>query len=475
MAERLVVIGGVAAGMSAAAKAKRVNPDMEAVVYEKSPYISYAACGMPYFIAGDVADHRELLARTPERMAKEGVEVHVSHQVTAVDPDARTVTVRDLAGERTFTQGYDRLVIATGARPLLPPLPGRDLEGVFVLRSLTEGRALKRFVHGNGDGGGGREPERALVIGGGYVGVEMAETFRRLGLEVTMVIRSGEVMRTALDDDVREVVEEELARQGVRLVRGQPLAFEGRDRLEAVVVDASPPHRLGEGPGEGDVEESAQQRHSCDVALLGVGVRPHVALARAAGVALGATGAIAIDDHMRTNLPDVYAAGDCAEAFHLISRRPDYIPLGSTANKQGRVAGTNAAGGQASFGGVVGTMVTRVFDLAVARTGLTTARARALGYDAQATTIKSLDRSHYFPGVSHIHVRLVVDGGTGRLLGGQVVGRLGVAKRVDVLAIALHHRLTVPDLQRLDLSYAPPFAPVWDPILVAANVAAKKL
>jgi NADPH-dependent 2,4-dienoyl-CoA reductase/sulfur reductase-like enzyme len=390
-------------------------------------------------------------------MAKEGVEVHVRHHVTAIDPDARTVTVRDLAEERTFTKGYHRLVIATGARPLQPPLPGRDLEGVFVLRSLTEGRALKRFVDGDGDEG--RNPERALIIGGGYVGVEMAETFRRLGLEVTMVIRSGQVMRTALDDDVREVVEEELARRGVRVVMGRPLAFEGRDRVEAAVVE-----------GQG-----GRERHPYDVALLGVGVRPHVALAEAAGVALGATGAIATDDHMRTNLPDVYAAGDCAEAFHLITQRPAYIPLGSTANKQGRVAGTNVAGGEAAFGGVVGTMVTRVFDLAVARTGLTTAQAQALGYAAQATTIKALDRSHYFPGVSHIHVKLVVDGETGRLLGGQVVGRFGVAKRVDVLATALHHRLTVPDLQRLDLSYAPPFAPVWDPILVAANVAVKKL
>ncbi len=456
MGKRLIVIGGVAAGMSAAAKAKRVNREMEAVVYEKSPYISYAACGMPYFIAGDISDYRSLLARTSEQMAKQGVEVHVRHEVTAVDPDARTVTVRDLEGKREFTQGYDRLVIATGARPAQPPLPGLDLEGVFVLRSLEEGRAIRRFLVEHREHGEHR-PQRALVLGGGYVGVEMAETFRRLGLEVRMVIRSGKVMRTALDDDVRELVEEELARQGVEVVQGKPTGFEGRRRVEAVVVE----------------NEDEDGRYPCDVALLGIGARPEVTLARAAGVALGATGAIATDSHMRTNLPDVYAAGDCAEAFHLVTGEPAYIPLGSTANKQGRVAGTNAAGGEATFGGVVGTMVVRAFDLAVARTGLTAVQAQSLGYAVRAPMIEAMDASRYFPGASPIHVKLVVDEETGRLLGGQIAGRRGVAKRIDVLATALHHRLTVTDLQRLDLSYSPPFAPVWDPILVAANVAAR--
>lgn len=457
MEKRLIVIGGVAAGMSAAAKAKRVNREMEAVVYEKSPYISYAACGMPYFIAGDISDYRCLLARTPEQMAKQGVEVHVRHEVTAIDPDARMVTVRDLEKGREFTQRYDSLVIATGARPALPPLPGSDLEGIFVLRSLEEGRALHRFLVENRESReyGGHRLRRALVLGGGYVGVEMAETFRRLGLEVRMVIRSGKVLRTALDDDVRALVEEEFARQGVEVVEGKPTAFEGGRRVEAVV--------FGDEDG----------RHPCDVVLLAIGVRPEVSLARAAGVALGATGAIATDSHMRTNLPHVYAAGDCAETFHLVTGEPAYIPLGSTANKQGRVAGTNSAGGEATFGGVVSTMVVRAFDLAVARTGLTAAQAQALGYTVRAPMIKAMDGAHYFPGAAPIHVKLVVDEETGRLLGGQIAGRRGVAKRVDVLATALHHRLTVADLQRLDLSYAPPFAPVWDPILVAANVAAR--
>jgi NADPH-dependent 2,4-dienoyl-CoA reductase/sulfur reductase-like enzyme len=446
MTKRLIVIGGVAAGMSAAAKAKRVNPHLEAIVYEKGPHISYAACGMPYYIAGDVPDYRSLFARTPEQMAQQGVRVHLHHEVVTIDPSSQTVTVRDLENEREFSSEYSQLVIATGARPARPSLPGADLEGVFVLRSLLEGLALKDFI-------ATRQPRRALIIGGGYVGVEMAETFRRLGLEVSMLIRSGHVMRTALDNGIRAVLVGELERHGVELFRGEAISLEGERRVEAVVTnDSSIP---------------------CDLVLVGVGARPETELACAAGVALGQTGAIATDGHMRTNVPNVLAAGDCAEAYNLVPERQDYMPLGSTANKQGRVAGTNAAGGEASFRGIVGTMVARAFDLTVARTGLTYAQAEADGRDARTTTIKDRDSSRYFPGSAELHVSLVVENGTDRLLGGQIVGRKGVAKRIDVLATALHHRFTVQDLQQLDLSYAPPFAPVWDPILVAANVAAR--
>lgn len=446
MEERLVVIGGVAAGMSAAAKAKRTDRDLEVVVYEKSRFISYAACGIPYLLAGDLDDHRQLVVRTPEQMAKQGVEVYLYHEVTAIDPEARTVAVHDLEREREFTQAYSRLVIATGARPVRPAVPGSDLLGILPLRSLETGLTMQRFL-------AERKPRRAVIVGGGYIGVEMAETFRRLGLDVTMVIRSGKVMRATLDDDMRSTVEDQLASQRVEVVKGTPTAFEGSRQLEAVVTEAG--------------------RFPCDLALVGIGVQADAELAHAAGATLGPTGAIATDSSMQTNLPGVYAAGDCAEALHLVTGEPSYIPLGSTANKQGRVAGTNAAGGKATFGGVVGTMVVRAFDLAVAATGLTAADARAAGHDVQETLIRAKDISHYFPGAADMQVKLVVDEESGRLLGGQIVGQHIAAKRIDVLATALHNRMTVADLQRLDLSYAPPFAPVWDPILVAANVAAK--
>jgi NADPH-dependent 2,4-dienoyl-CoA reductase/sulfur reductase-like enzyme len=445
MTKRLVVIGGVAAGMSAAAKARRLDPELEVLVYEKGPHISYAACGMPYFLAGDVPDHQQLMVRTPEQMARQGVRVHINHEVTGIHPSSRSVIIQDLLAGRELTETYDHLVIACGARPASLPLPGVDLDGVFAMRSLVSGLTIKQFLQEH-------RPQRALVVGGGYVGLEMAETFRRLGLDVKMLIRSGQVLRTSLDDDLRKLVEGELVRNGVDIIRAKPLALEGQDRVSSLVLD-----------GE-DVP--------CDIVLLGMGVRPNVELAHGAGVALGATGAIATDSAMRTNLPDVYAAGDCAEALHLVTGEPAHIPLGSTANKQGRVAGTNAAGGRATFGGVLGTMAVRVFDLTVARTGLTTVQARAAGLQPQGTTIRATDIAHYFPGAADIHVKLIVDTENGRLLGGQIVGRHGVAKRIDVLATAIHHRLTVGELQRLDLSYAPPFAPAWDSILVAANVAA---
>jgi NADPH-dependent 2,4-dienoyl-CoA reductase/sulfur reductase-like enzyme len=442
----LVVVGGGAAGMSAAAKAARVDGELRVLVYEKGHYISFAACGIPYFVAGDVAESRQLVVRTPAQMAERGVEAHIRHEVTGLDVEARMVQIRDLERNTELSVSYDKLVIGSGARPVRPSLPGSDLVGIFGVRSLESGLAIQRFLASH-------PVQKAVVIGGGYVGLEMAETFRRRGLDVTMVIRSGRVMRSSLDDDVRELVTVELASHGVDLLQSTPVAFEGDKSVSAVLTE--------------------HERIPCDIALLGMGARPNVRLAREAGLVVGKTGAIATNNSMQTSVKDVYAAGDCAEAQHLVTGEPAYMPLGSTANKQGRVAGTNAAGGSADFAGIVGTTVVRVFDQAVASTGLTADYARAHGYRVAETLIKAGDISHYMPGASDIHVKLVVEEDSGRLLGGQIVGRRGVAKRIDVLATALYSRMTVADLRQLDLSYAPPFAPVWDPILVAANVASK--
>lgn len=448
MDTHLIVIGGVASGMSAAAKARRTNRDLEIIVYEKGSFISYAACGMPYWLAGDLPSHDELIVRSPQQMRKQGIRVHTHHEVTSIDTESQIVTVRDLQNHTDFQQHYSKLVLGTGASPAWPASVGPvRLAGVFGLRSLESGQVIQRFLTE-------ATPRRAVLVGGGYIAVEMAETFRRLGLEVTMIIRSGKVLRSTLDDDMRELLEAELARYGVCVVSGTPTALEGDEQVEAVM--------------------NQEGRYPCDLVLMGMGARPNVELAKAAGVTLGPTGAIATDAYMRTNLPGVYAAGDCAEALNLVTGKPAYIPLGSTANKQGRVAGENAAGGQARFGGVVGTMVVRCFNLVVASTGLTGARARAAGFDVQETTVRAKDIAHYFPGAADIHVKLIVDGSRDRLLGGQIIGSRGVAKRIDVLATALYNRMTIGELRQLDLSYAPPFAPVWDPILVAANVAAKE-
>jgi len=450
MSERLVVIGGCAAGMSAASKARRLNPDLEIVVYEKTGFVSYASCGLPYYVSGVIEDHNKLVVRTPAQFAKQGVEVHLHHEVTEVDTENRRVRVANFEDGGSRYESYDKLLIATGGKPtVLPDFSLGDLGGVFVMRAVEDGVAVRDFVQ--------RErPRRAVIIGAGYIGAEMAESFHELGLETTVIGRPPQVLKR-FDADMAQLLQDELESKGVRLSLD--------DEVKALESDA-----------QGRVRQVISSRgvFEADLVLLALGVRPNVALAEAAGVALGETGAIATDSRMRTNLPDVFSAGDCAEAYHQITGRGDYIPLGTTANKQGRVAGTNLGGGHAEFEGIVGTAITKVLDVYAALTGLAEKEARALGYAAQSTTIRAGSRAHYYPGGRPMHVKLIVEEGSGRLLGGQIVGDEGAGPRIDVLATALHKGMTVEELSRLDLAYVPPIAPVWDPLLVAANVALKE-
>lgn len=450
MTERLIVIGGCAAGMSAASKARRLNPDLEIVVYEKTGFVSYASCGLPYYVSGIIDDHNKLVVRTPAQFAKQGIQVHLHHEVTEIVPENRRVRVTNLEDGGSRYESYDKLLITTGGRPtLLPGISPGELGGVFVMRTVEDGVALREFIQ--------RErPRRAVIVGTGYIGMEAAESFHKLGLETTVIGRPPQVLKR-FDSDMARLVQDELESKGVRVSLGDEVkALEGdaRGRVRRVV--------------------SSKGAFEADLVLLALGVRPNVALAEAAGVALGQTGAIATDSRMRTNLPDVFAAGDCAEAYHRITGRGAYIPLGTTANKQGRVAGANLGGGQAEFEGIVGTAITKVLDVYAALTGLTEKEARALGYAIQSTTIQTGSRAHYYPGSRPMHVKLVVEEGSGRLLGGQIVGDEGAGPRIDVLATALHKGMTVEELARLDLAYVPPVAPVWDPLLVAANVALKE-
>ena len=449
MGERLIVIGGCAAGMSAASKARRLNPDLEIVVYEKTGFVSYASCGLPYYVSGVIEDHNKLTVRTPAQFAKQGIKVHLHHEVTEVDAENRRVRVANLDGGIWY-EGYDKLLIATGGRPtVLPNLSLDDLGGVFVMRAVEDGVAIRDFVQRE-------KPKRAVIIGAGYIGAEMAESFHELGLETTVIGRPPQVLKR-FDADMSQLVQDELESKGIRLSLG--------DEVKAL-----------EGDAQGRVRQviSSKETLDADLVLLAMGVQPNVALAETAGVALGETGAIATDSQMRTNLPNVFAAGDCAEAYHRITGRGAYIPLGTTANKQGRVAGTNLGGGHAEFEGIVGTAITKVLDVYAALTGLSEKEARALGYAVQSTTIQAGSRAHYYPGGKPMHVKLVMEEGSGRLLGGQIVGDEGAGPRIDVLATALHKGMTVEELSLLDLAYVPPIAPVWDPLLVAANVALKE-
>ncbi|CUU09899.1 NADPH-dependent 2,4-dienoyl-CoA reductase, sulfur reductase [Candidatus Kryptobacter tengchongensis] len=451
MAERLVVIGGVAAGMSAASRARRLKPDMEIVVFEKSGFVSYGSCGLPYFVS-DIIKSPENLVVYDAKFFKEkrNIDVFVHHEVLKIFPAKRSILVKNLENGREFEVNYDKLVIATGARAVKPNIKGIELKGIYTIRFLEDGIAIKNFIREN-------SPKKALIIGAGYIGMEMAESLVSLGLDVTIVEQMPNILGN-MDDEINEIVEQELARNGVKLLKSVSVnEFSGEDGYVKRAV-------LSNG-----------QVIDVDLVIVGAGIKPNSEIAREAGVELGRSGAIAVNQKMETNVHGIYSAGDCAEAFHLVLNRPVYIPLGTTANKQGKVAGENAAGGNAIFKGIVGTAVFKVFELEVARTGISEKQAKSEGFDYVSTVIEHGSRAHYYPGGSKIRVKLIADKKTGRLLGAEMVGRDGVAKRIDVFATALHARLTVDEIGHLDLSYAPPFAPVWDPILIAANDLEKKI
>jgi NADPH-dependent 2,4-dienoyl-CoA reductase/sulfur reductase-like enzyme len=450
MGERLVVIGGVAAGMSAASRARRLNPKIEIMVFEKSGFVSYGSCGLPYFVS-DVIKAPENLVVYDAKFFKEkrNIDVYLHHEVLKIFPAKRSVLVKDLEKDKEFEVGYDKLVIATGARAVKPNIKGINLNGIFTIRFLEDGIAIKNFIREN-------SPKKALIIGAGYIGMEMAEALVSLGIDVTIV----EVMPNILgsmDDEINEVVEAELQKNGVKLLKSTSVV---------------------EFVGDGFVRKAILNNGSSldvDLVIVGAGIKPNSEIARDAGIEIGRSGAIAVNQRMETNIPGVFAAGDCAEAFHLVLGRPVYIPLGTTANKQGKVAGENAVGGNAIFKGIVGTAVFKVFELEVARTGISEKQAKEEGIDYVSTVIEHGSRAHYYPGGSKIRVKLIAERKTGRLLGAEMVGRDGVAKRIDVFATALHARMSIDEIAGLDLSYAPPFAPVWDPILIAANDIEKKL
>jgi len=456
-----VVIGGGAAGMSAASAARRVAPDLDVVVCEAGGFAAYGMCGIPYFLGGTVPRAENLLAYPPgEFRDKRGIDLRLHTRVSGIDPGARQVHISGAGGSGApghAALSYDVLVVASGADPVRPPVPGLDHPRVFTIRSLDEAIELRRLL----DSGTVRH---AIVVGAGYIGLETAEALVCAGVEVEVIEALPRVLGT-VDEPAAELARTELERHA-RLRLGA--------RLDAVRG------RAGSGRGEGGRVGTKTSltvvvdgtEIDTDLVVIATGVRPATDLLIAAGAEHLPDRSVVVDSGLRTSLPGVFAAGDAVALPHLVLGRPAWVPLGPAANKTGRVAGTVAAGGAASFAGIVGTAVVKVFDLEVARTGLTLAEARAAGLAAAATDVVSRSRAKYYPGGSPLHVRLV-HAPDGRLLGGQLAGREGAAKRVDVLATALHAGLTVADLAALDLSYAPPFAPVYDPVLAAAIKAAQ--
>ncbi|MGY1622541.1 FAD-dependent oxidoreductase [Geodermatophilus sp. SYSU D00965] len=444
-AERLLVIGGDAAGMSAAAQARRLRgaADLAITVLEQGDEVSYSACGIPYWVGDVVPDRDRLIARTPHEFAAQDIDVRTGTRAEAIDLDAGTV--RTGTGQ---TLGYDALVVATGGRPLRPPVPGLDADGVHGVHRLADGAAIRAAV-----AAGAR---RAVVLGGGYIGLEMADVLSARGLAVTVVLADPLPM-SLLDADMGERVCKAMGDMGIDVQPNQPVREIETDAdgvVRAVRTDAG--------------------SYPCDLVVLGLGMGPEVELARDAGLALGPTGAIDVDRTQRSRShPEVFAAGDCVQTFSRLTGDPVHVALGTHANKQGRVAGSVIAGRPARFAGVLGTALTAIGDLEIGRTGLCTTQAEQAGYDVRAETIESTTRAGYHPGAEAITVKLVSDRDSGQLLGGQIVGGAGSGKRIDVLATAIWAGLTAEEFAGSDLSYAPPFSPVHDPVLVAARVASR--
>lgn len=439
---RVLIVGGVAGGASAAARLRRLCEDCEIVMYERGPHVSFANCGLPYFIGGEITDRSKLLVQTPEGLqSRFALQVRVNTEILAVDPATRTVQWSDRLTGATGTDTYDRLVLATGASPLRPPIPGIGRPGHFMVRNIPDVEALNTWI-------GGRQAATAVVVGGGFIGLEMAEQLHKRGLAVTVVEALPQVM-APLDPEMAAFLHREMRQHGIGLHLGDAVAsFD-----------------------EGTVVLKSGTVLPADVVILGLGVRPDVKLAREAGLALGATGGIQVDAGMRTSDPHIWAVGDAVEVRHMVTGRPALLPLAGPANRQGRVAADGIAGLPSTYPGTLGTGIVRVMSLTAGMTGANERMLREAGMPFQSVHLHPNSHAGYYPGAQSLALKVLFDPGTGRLLGAQAVGADGVDKRIDVLATAIKAGLTVEEVGELELAYAPPFGSAKDPVNLAGMVA----
>jgi len=448
--ERLVVVGGDAAAMTAASQARRARADLEIIALEKGRYVSYAACGIPYYVGGVVSELDKLLIRKPEEFKqKQNIEARIRHEVVGIRPAEAKVVIRDLDAGREYEEPYDELLIATGAKNVRPELPGVGSEGIYHVASIDDAKELREIMEH-------KTPKRAVIVGGGYIGLEMAEAFLRWGVDVSIVGRAPQLMRN-IDPDMGALLSDALEKMGVHLYLGEAAtAFEETSGRVAAAV-------------------TAERTLPADLVILATGIRPNAALAAEAGIELGTTGAIKVDDHMRTSVDHVWAAGDCVETTQLVTGKPYWVSVATVASKQGRVAGTNIGGGDASFAGAFGTTITKAGSIEVSRTGLQETDLAGGELEFASATINSQTCTGYYPTSEPMTIKLIGEVGSGRLLGGQIVGGAGAAMRINVVAAALEAGMTAQQVAELDLAYAPPFSSVWDPVLLAARQLSSKL
>jgi NADPH-dependent 2,4-dienoyl-CoA reductase/sulfur reductase-like enzyme/peroxiredoxin family protein/rhodanese-related sulfurtransferase/TusA-related sulfurtransferase len=449
-ARRIVIVGGVAGGASAAAKARRVSERAEIILFERGEHISFANCGLPYHIGGQISDRGRLLVQTPQAMARRfRVDVRTRSEVVRINRSQKTVVVHDLAKDRQYEQPYDALILSPGAEPVRPPIPGADRDSVFTLRTLADMDAIKAVVEGS-------QPKAAVVVGGGYIGLEMTEALVRRGLSVSLVELEPQVMGP-IDPEMATPLHEHLKAQGVDLcLNNSVTAIRAQGDLLDVVLNTG-------------------RSIPCGMVILAVGVRPETKLAADAGLTIGQRKGIVVDKHMRTSDPDIFAVGDCIEVGDLVGGFATVIPLAGPANRQGRIAAINALGGDAAYTKTQGTAICKVFDLNVGMTGLSEKALKRAGLAFEKVYVHPASHAGYYPGATQLSLKLLFDPKTGRILGAQCVGADGVDKRIDVLAVAIRAGMTVYDLENLELAYAPPFGSAKDPINYAGFVAANVL
>ena len=441
---RVVIVGAVAAGMSAAAKLKRMKPEYEVVVYEKTDVVSFGACGLPYFVGGFFDDANNMIARSLEKFRETGIDLNIFKEVVAVDTDAKKLTVKDIKTGETFEDSYDKLMIATGASSIIPPIKNVKLENVSTLKTMEDGIKVKELLSK-------KEINKVVIIGAGFIGLEAVEAAKKLGKEVTVIQSTDRVLNQVFDKEITDVLEEEIKAHGVNL-RLEELAaeFVGKTKVEKVITN------------KGEIE--------ADLVIIATGVRPNTSFLKDTNIKMLGNGAIIVDEYGRTSVEDIYSAGDCATIKNIVTNEDMYVPLATGANKLGRIVGENLAGSNNAFQGSLGSSCIKVMNMEAAATGLTEGKAKSLGLNYKAKFISDFNQTNYYPGRDKIYVKLVYDAETKVILGGQVAGFKDSVQRANVIAAAIFSKMTTNQLGMLDLCYAPPFARTWDVLNVAGNV-----
>ncbi|MDN5317637.1 MAG: hypothetical protein PWR08_1762, partial [Thermoanaerobacterium sp.] len=447
---KIIIVGGVAGGASAAARLRRLNEDAEIILFEKGEYISYANCGLPYYIGEVIKEREKLVVQTPEGMSKRfNIDIRTSSEVTKINPDEKTVAVHDIKNDRTYTESYDKLILSPGAEPIKPPMPGIDSKNIFTLRNIPDTFKIKDYVDYN-------KPKKAVVVGGGFIGLEVAENLKEVGLDVTVVELADHVM-APLDYEMASIVHQHFKDKGIKLILKDGVKeFQHKDNSTTVVLNSG-------------------KTIDTDMVVLGIGVRPDIKLAKDAGLAIGARGGIKVNEYLQTSNPDIYAVGDAIEVKDYINGSNTLIPLAGPANKQGRIAADNICGRNSKYDGTQGTSVAKIFDLTVAATGNNETILKRAGIDYEKVIIHPNSHASYYPDALPMTIKLIFKKDDGKILGAQIVGFDGVDKRIDVIATAIRANMTVYDLEELELSYAPPYSSAKDPVNMAGFAASNIL